>query len=212
MADFKTAYNIVFKHEGGYQNIESDSGNYNSLGENVGTNWGINAKVYESWIGKPPSKYDMAIMSKLTARNILFYWYWMPIKGNDIKNQEIANILFDGAVNHGVWRGVKMMQEAVGTSTDGKMGPVTLGAINSGQPSLIYNQYKKIRTTFYYSIVNSKPSMKEWLPIWIKRINSFTAYGSTPVQAANTAESGIDVFEWLLVIGTGYALLRLYQS
>ena len=60
MAKFDPAYSIVLRLEGGYQNNPADKGNYNSLGDLVGTKYGISAPVLEQWIGRPPTKMDMA--------------------------------------------------------------------------------------------------------------------------------------------------------
>jgi len=51
MANFNIAYEIVRGHERGFQIFPQDRGNRNSLGQLVGTNWGINAQVYETYLG-----------------------------------------------------------------------------------------------------------------------------------------------------------------
>ncbi|MEM6378816.1 MAG: glycosyl hydrolase 108 family protein, partial [Bacteroidota bacterium] len=130
MADFQKAFNIVIGHEGGYQRHPSDTGNYNSIGQLVGTNYGISAKVYESWINRPPSQSDMENLPLQDAIQIYFSLFWSRMQGNSIHNQPIANILFDGVVNHGNSKGIQLMQEVLNVTVDGRMGPVTMGAIN----------------------------------------------------------------------------------
>ena len=112
MAVFQIAYNIVAAHEGGFQIHPNDTGNYNSLSQLVGTNWGISAGVYEDWIGYPPTKTDMQQMTKSEAGQIYKVQYWDTIKGDQILNQALANIIFDGRVNHG-YTGVKLLQEVL---------------------------------------------------------------------------------------------------
>lgn len=184
MADFQKAFDILKGHEGGYQRNPNDRGNYNSKGELVGTNYGISAPVYEAWINRPPTRSEMENLPFEDAIRIYFLWYWDPIQGNSIENQPVANIFMDGVVNHGRSRGTKLMQKVLGVSQDGIVGPITLGAINSGNPANIYNQYKLERYNFYHDIVKRNPSQKVFLSGWIKRISSFTAYGNNLPQAA----------------------------
>uniref|UniRef100_UPI001F2088F0 glycosyl hydrolase 108 family protein n=1 Tax=Tenacibaculum piscium TaxID=1458515 RepID=UPI001F2088F0 len=59
MANYQTFQKKIQRAEGGYQILKTDSGNYNSLKQLVGTNFGVSAKVYERNIGRPPSIADM---------------------------------------------------------------------------------------------------------------------------------------------------------
>jgi len=156
MAQFQTAYNIVRKHEGGFQIMPEDSGNYNSRKELVGTNWGINAQVYEQHIGRPPTERDMRTMPRHVALAIFKRLYWDRIKGDEIRDQQVANILFDGHVNHGRW-GIQMMQKVLGLSRDGMVGPQTLGKINASNPFQLFNAYKKVRIAGYKDLVRRRP-------------------------------------------------------
>lgn len=172
MASFEIAYQIVADHEGGYQNNPNDSGNYNSIGQLIGTNWGISAPVYESFLGYPPTQADMQSMTASTAKAIYKQRFWDVIKGDQINNQQIANILFDGRVNHGSF-GVVLMQRILGVEDDGVVGPITLNAINSANPQLLFNEYKNARADFYNYLVVQDPTQGVFLNGWLARINSF---------------------------------------
>ncbi|MEM9929330.1 MAG: glycosyl hydrolase 108 family protein [Bacteroidota bacterium] len=176
MAQFQIAYDIVRRHEGGYQKMPEDSGNYNSLGQNVGTNWGINAQVYENYLKRPPSEQDMRTMPRHIALRIYKALYWDRIKGDEIRDQQVANILFDGHVNHGRW-GIQMMQGVLGLSRDGIVGPLTLAAINKANPFQLFNAYKKVRIAGYKDLVRRRPKDQRFLNGWLKRINSFIYQG-----------------------------------
>lgn len=196
MANFMTAYNIVAGHEGGYQKHPNDSGNYNSLDQLVGTNWGISAPVYEAYLDRPPSESDMRNMSKQTAANIYKSNFWDKIRGDQIQSQAVANIFFDGAVNHGR-TGVRIMQRVLGVAVDGIVGPVTLGKLNSFDPAKVYLSYKQARTNFYHQLSREKPRLAVFLQGWLKRINSFTDFTSTAAKG-----TGI-VSILLLLVGIG---------
>jgi lysozyme family protein len=172
MANFTPAYNLVAAAEGGYQKFTEDPGNFNSLGQLVGTNWGINAKVYEAHIGRPPSESDMRLMLKTTAKAIYKAKYWDRIQGDSIHNQGVANVLFDGHVNHGGW-GVQMMQEVIGVDTDAKVGPITLNALNTGNPNTIINRYIERREKAYRYIAANRAGMSKFLNGWLNRLQKF---------------------------------------
>ena len=205
MANFETSYYIVEDWEGGYQAIPQDSGNYNSLGELVGTNWGINAQVYESWIGYPPTKNEMLNMSQAQAKQIDKDRFWDDIQGDNIVDQYVANIFFDCRVNHGR-KGTRLMQEVLGVGQDGIVGPITLGAINGLDPAGLYLAYKQRRINFYHEIVANKPSQSIFLNGWLNRINSFTSYQesdimvSVPSSTPNQTNSQSNKNEGLLVL------------
>jgi len=68
MANFNLFLPELLKTEGGYQNKLSDrKGNTNSLGQMVGTKYGISAPVYEAYIKRPPTVADMKNLPLSTA-------------------------------------------------------------------------------------------------------------------------------------------------
>lgn len=175
MANFTTAYNLVADAEGGYQNHPNDTGNYNSRGQLVGTNWGISAPVYEKYTGRPPSAEDMRNMSAATAKSIYKNAFWDDIRGDEIQNQAVANIFFDGRVNHGR-TGTKIIQKVLGIPQDGKVGRQTLQAINRANPEQLYIAYREARRAFYYELADSRPSLSVFLQGWLNRLATFNEY------------------------------------
>ncbi len=200
MANFLTAYNIVARHEGGFQIHPNDSGNYNSLGQLVGTNWGISAPVFEHFLQRPPSQTDVQAMSKATAANIFKTRFWDRIKGDSISHQDVATIFFDGIVNHGS-TGVRIMQRVLGVTADGAVGPITLSAINQADPAKLYTAYREARKNFYHQLATDKPALAVFLKGWLRRIDSFTAFGATGTQIASGGSG---------MLATGLALFGLY--
>jgi len=183
MANFNQALQRVAEAEGGYQNIPEDTGNYNSLGQLVGTNFGINAQVYEAWIGFPPSQSDMQNMPQNVANQIYKANFWDDIRGDEIFDQSVAEIFFDGRVNHGR-TGTRLMQEVLGVTQDTIVGPITLNAINSSIPSVLYNAYKQRRIDFYFEIVDARPNQQIFLQGWLNRMaefNDFDGVSNPPI-------------------------------
>lgn len=193
MANFYIAYKKVAQAEGGYQKHPSDSGNYNSRNELVGTNWGISAPVYENYIGRPPSETDMRQMSAATARDIYRKSFWDDIRGDEIINQSVADIFFDGRVNHGR-TGTKLMQRVLGVADDGRVGPQTLRAINQSDPRQLYIAYREARREFYYYLTEKRPSQLDFLDGWLNRLATFNEY------AGGAAVAGSGLLMALLII------------
>lgn len=197
MASFQPAYDLVAQAEGGYQKYPDDTGNYNSLGQLVGTNWGINAQVYEARLGRPPSEADMRNMPSSVARGIYEASYWARIKGAQINSQAVANVFFDGHVNHGMW-GIKMMQEVLGVAQDGIVGPITLAAINAANPADLVRRYVDRRRAAYQYLADSRSSQRKFLAGWLARLEKFSPYSGGGELAGGGA---LALFIGLLALG-----------
>lgn len=100
MANFDDAHKFVVAEEGGYQDMPNDTGNYTD-GILIGTNYGISADTLKSYLGRTPSKSEMENLSFDDAVLIYIQMYWNRILGDEIKNQSVALLIYDGAVNQG---------------------------------------------------------------------------------------------------------------
>lgn len=195
MADFNLAIPKVLDLEGGFQNHPDDSGNYYN-GELIGTNRGITPGVYAAYLGRDVTESDMLAITQAIAKDIYKVRYWDRIKGDLINSQAVAEIFFDGAVNHGVSRGTKLMQETLNQnfgdnlSVDGVVGPLTLAAINQANASQLHNAYKARRIDFYHQIVANKPSQSVFLQGWLNRMNEFPdlPYSENPTSGNYTTD------------------------
>jgi lysozyme family protein len=176
MAVFILAYDRLMKWEGGYQANPNDPGNRNSRGELVGTNYGINAKVYEKIVGRVPSVKDMQNMPESVAKKY-YMLKWEEIKGDVIPEQPVADILFDGIINHN--RGVQLAQEVLGVIPDNIFGDKTLNALLNTDPVQFYNKYRELRRTYYNSLISKTPSLSVFWKGWMNRLDSFNDYGTS---------------------------------
>ena len=112
--DFQTAFLALVGNEGGYVNDPRDPG-----GE---TKYGISKRAY-------PNE-DIANLTLDQAQAIYQRDYWVPA-GCDVVPDAIKFDVFDTAVNSGVRAAIKMIQGAVGQTTDGILGPLTLQALKN---------------------------------------------------------------------------------
>lgn len=132
MANFEQALERTLKFEGGYSNNPNDAGGetFRGISREYWPNWeGWN--IIDSFPNKkalPPSQfflgeneYDKDELSRLVSD---FYHlnFWTPLHGDEIKSQEIANYLFDFAVNSGIGDAVKALQKAINKIHTPKIG------------------------------------------------------------------------------------------
>ena len=105
MADFDLAQTFVHRAEGGYQADPRDPGNYTGgrVGEGTlaGTRYGIAAPTLSRWLGRPATRADMEQLPYATALQIYRSSYWNPLELDRLADQQLALLLYDGAVNQG---------------------------------------------------------------------------------------------------------------
>lgn len=111
MADFLTAYKITAKNEGGYVDDLNDAG-----GE---TYCGITRKNFPHWTGwtevdqhKPIKSGTIIPEIDLLVEDFYRNNFWNPVNGNTITDQDLANQVYDMAVNAGVGEALKLMNAA----------------------------------------------------------------------------------------------------
>ena len=180
MASFNNFIPHLLVVEGGFQKMGSDTGNYNSRNELVGTNKGISAPVYENWINRVPSENDMRSITKDTAIQIYKKNYWDKGKGSQMNTQEVANVLIDHGVNAGMSRAGKLVQNVLNNSfgknvaVDGAIGNQTILAMNSVEQVQLQSAIVTARINYYESLRNQYP---EFINGWLNRVNDFALEG-----------------------------------
>lgn len=128
MNNFDRAFIELLGHEGGYSNDPNDPG-----GE---TNWGVTVAVAREngYVGA------MKDMDQEVAKKIYAKKYWLA--AFDQLPYQVAFQVFDAAINSGVGQAVRWLQRAAGTADDGKLGQVTLQAVQTTDPlklALLFN-------------------------------------------------------------------------
>ena len=166
MAEFAPAYNFMAPHEVLRYHQPGEVAYTDTPGDKGGPRaWGITeATAREHGFSAP-----MSTMMELDAIYIYKAAYW---KFAEVENQRVASKLFDAAVNMGVSRAVKQAQRALRFAPqdwDGKLGPVTLRAINAADPKLFLADYCAQLISRYHAIVAQDPSQEKFLLGWTIR-------------------------------------------
>jgi len=152
--NFEACLKKLLAHEGGYVNHPSDPGGM--------TNLGVTARVWEEWSHHPATE---EIMRNLTAQDVAPLYkrkYWDAVQA-DLLPDGVDHLVFDTAVNMGVGRAVKFLQQAVGTNPDGALGPVTLSAAVARDPKALIASYCDMREAFYKSLATYPTFGKGWM-------------------------------------------------
>jgi lysozyme family protein len=172
MANFKTAFDLMIAHEGGYVNDPDDPG-----GE---TYKGVARKIFSKWDGWQtidmlkrqagfPANLDKD--TELQLRVQMFYEinFWDKIKGDEIINQEVANSIFDFAVNAGVESSVLLAQLVVDINPDGVIGPNSIVRINAFDIDHFLAAFTVAKIARYVNIVKKRPTSRKYFYGWVCR-------------------------------------------
>lgn len=150
---FDEAFHHLLGHEGAYSNHPDDPG-----GE---TMWGI-TKVVARENGYEGLMKDLPVE---TAKVIYKAKYWNAVRAEELP-PVIRYAVFDAAVNSGPGTSIRWLQEAVGATPDGVLGPKTFAAINELNPDGVLRRMLGKR-------LNAMTNMRGWPSFsagWARRV------------------------------------------
>lgn len=123
------------------------------------------------------------------AKRVYYRRYWLAANCDDLTliSPRLAVLHFDGAVNHGVGRAGRFLQQAVGAVEDGDVGPATLREVQNDIKSdadaiKICALICTSREQFYRAIVARRPEQVRFLRGWMARINDMRAFTTSPTK------------------------------
>lgn len=162
MAEFLPAYERTILNEGGYvlHRVKGDTGGQ--------TYAGIARNHHPRWPGWQYIDDDDTPSADL-VRDFYRTHFWTPLRADRITHQAVARSLFDFAVNAGPATAAKLAQVVAGVTPDGKIGPVTLDALNDIQPDLFLARYALAKIARYEQIITRNRSQEKFLLGWIRR-------------------------------------------
>ena len=164
---FNECLEVVLESEGGYSDHPLDGGGV--------TKYGITQATLSSWRGYKVTKEDVRTLSLREAGEIYKAKYWDKLRLDEVNNPIVRLLMFDFGVNAGIYRSATVMQALVEVYVDGRVGPITLKAINDGFSDLPREFFKKIQH-HYVAIVVSRPSQLVFLKGWINRSHRLLNY------------------------------------
>ena len=139
-SNYDKCLETILHHEGGYVNHPKDPG-----GE---TNLGVTKRVYQEHGGTK----DMKDLLVEDVAPIYKKGYWDKMKGDDLPGG-LDLCVFDFGVNAGPGRAAKFLQQMIGTTVDGGIGPNTLAKVEeyvreNGEHETV-KKYQEMRQKYY---------------------------------------------------------------
>lgn len=156
--NFEAALAAVLKHEGGWADHPKDPGG--------ATMKGVTLATYSDWLGRPASKEELRNISDEHLKTIYKTRYWDAVRGDELPSG-VDFVVFDMAVNSGPGRAAKVLQSAVGATPDGFIGPKTLSAVRTQEPSNLIETYQRNRQHFLEAL----PTFATFGKGWTRRVN-----------------------------------------
>jgi lysozyme family protein len=156
MADFDIAIVKTLAREGGSK-ITDDPSDHGGV-----TKYGISSRAYPN--------VDIRNLTEQQAREIYKRDYWDRVCGDDILHQDLAEVIFDGAVNMGEKTTIKLLQSAMEMNTiDGIFGSKTLNCVNGLPPDDTIKSFILLKIARYVKICETDASQKKYFFGWIRR-------------------------------------------
>ena len=155
---FDKCFDRATDHEGGFQVMHDDHGNWTSgvVGEGIlkGTKFGISAMSYP--------RIDIKNLTVESAKYIYYSEWWEPLRINNL-SFAIQYQMFDAAINHGRVSATKMLQRAVGVNDDGIIGSLTLAAKDKMELDDLLMLFIAERIEFFTQIKKFNLYGKGWM-------------------------------------------------
>jgi len=91
------------------------------------------------------------------------------MKGDQIKDQNIAETIFDFGVNAGITTSIAIAQMALRINSDGILGEETLARINVADHELFLGSFTIGKIARYIHIVKKRQASRKYLFGWVCR-------------------------------------------
>jgi len=163
-------FEMVLKHEGGYVNDPRDPGGR--------TNLGVTQRAWESYWNRKSSEEEMRKLTPNIVKPFYKAMYWDKIRGDDLP-AGVDYAAFDLAVNSGVGRASKYLQQIAGVTADGVIGPKSLEAIKSRDPKETADALCDMRMDFLKRL----PTFETYGKGWSRRVAEVSVKSGEMVQS-----------------------------
>lgn len=149
---------FVLREEGGFVDDPLDPGG--------ATNLGITLTALSEWRHVAVTKQDVENLTQSEAAAIYRANYWNVIQGDDLP-AGVDLMVFDAGVNIGTPRAARFLQQIVGVTVDGHIGPQTIAAAVAARAATVIDQFATVRADFYRSL----PTFNHFGAGWLARTN-----------------------------------------
>jgi lysozyme family protein len=188
MADFKIAYDKTMVNEGEYANVQGDPGGetWKGIARNFWPGW-EGWELVDSWKGIEKLNLIQCRKDTILETYVQSFYkqqFWNRFLGDQIINQEVANELFDIAVNMGVSKAVTFLQSSLSifqnaliVVIDGSFGPATFKCLDNFLLSATEHRIKaflcdlNVQQGAWYHHLAKEHGMKKFIEGWYNRVS-----------------------------------------
>ena len=156
-ANFDKCLDLLLDDEGGFVNNPKDPGGM--------TNLGVTKAAWESFVGHTVAEKEMRNLTRKSVASFYERKYWDACKCDDIPSG-IDYLIFDFAVNAGVGTAVKLLQNVLGITRDGSVGPVTLQNVAISDKIDLISRCSSAKISHYEDL----PAFPEFGKGWLSRV------------------------------------------
>jgi lysozyme family protein len=159
---------MILQHEGPkYTNHPDDSGGP--------TKWGITMPILAKHLGRAVTARDIQMLTREIAAAAYRTQFVTPF----VKLPDPIRVnVIDMGVNAGQRRAIILLQQTIGATPDGRLGPQTYGLTAKRDWNVVY---VGVRLAFYEDLIVAYPKNATWRPGWRNRALSFL--GGLPLGA-----------------------------
>ena len=142
------------------------------------TKYGVTKKVLQKFYkDNVITDVDVQNLTKAAASNVYLEFYWKANKLDQIKNPDLAKLLFDQIVNSGAKSVAELAQQVLvqmnfKVSVDGVLGDQTIRVLNQLSFRVFAYNFIKQRQHFYIKLVKESPDQLVFLKGWINRTHT----------------------------------------
>jgi lysozyme family protein len=151
--NWDNAFAMVLKHEGGYVNHPKDPGGM--------TNLGVTKRAWEEYVDRDVTEAEMRALTPEIVKPFYKAKYWDKIRGDELPSG-VDYAAYDLAVNSGVGRAAKYLQQIAGVPADGIIGPKSMEAILSCSPEETVDVLCDMRLDFLQKLPTWDTFGKGW--------------------------------------------------
>lgn len=152
--NFTTALGYVLQSEGGWEDNSADPGGV--------TMYGVTLDEYQAYKANPHlTAVNLRNITMPEVNDLYRKNYW-NVCSCDLLPGGIDYLVFDFGVNAGCGRSIKILQQVIGATIDGSLGPKTLDLVLSTDPTILMQQFTQAKED-YYKTLNNPTFEAGWL-------------------------------------------------
>jgi len=155
---FAACLPVILASEGGFTETQQDG--------KIATNLGVTLATWSGWIGRPATIAEIEALTVAAVTPVYLADYYNPAHCPDMP-AGVDLMAFDCAVQSGVGRAIRTLQQAVGVTADGAFGPLTASALADCSPSRVIGSFATAREAFYRSL----PTFSRFGQGWLNRLS-----------------------------------------